>query len=98
MENTTDPLIKDEEVVIRGTVVYLNLEPLGWCGNGNVTILTTHHSEMILHLVGGRRPQPYFADVRLGDFVEACGIVTEENAISVTNPEKHYLRLELVSP
>lgn len=94
MENISDLLIKNEDVVIRGTIVYLNLEPMTWCGDGKVTILTTNHSEMILHLVGGRRPQPYFADVRLGDFIEACAIVTEENAISVTNPEKHYLRLE----
>ncbi|WP_144428775.1 hypothetical protein [Synechocystis sp. PCC 6714] len=94
MKNTSNLLIKNEDVVIRGTIVCLNLEPMSWCGDGKVTVLTTNHSEIILHLVGGRRPQPYFADVRLGDFIEACGIVTEENAISVTSPEKHYLRLE----
>jgi hypothetical protein len=94
MKNTSNLLIKNEDVVIRGTIVGLNLEPMTWCGDGKVTVLTTNHSEIILHLVGGRRPQPYFVDVRLGDFIEACGIVTEENAISVTNPEKHYLQLE----
>lgn len=97
MENTFKPLIRNEDVVIRGTIVYLNLEPMRSCGVGNVTVLTTNHSEILLHLVGGRRPQrPYFADVKLGDFIEACGIVTEENVISVTNPEKHYLQLEPV--
>lgn len=98
MENTTDPLIQDEETVVRGIIIYLNLEPLRSCGIGNVTILTTTHCEMILHLVGGRRYQPYFADVKLGDFIEACGILTEENAILVTSPAKHYLRLEPVLP
>jgi hypothetical protein len=94
MKNTSNLLIKNEDVVIRGTIVGLNLKPMTWCGDGKVTVLITNHSEIILHLVGGRRPQPYFAHVRLGDFIEACGMVTEENAISVTNPEKHYLRLE----
>jgi hypothetical protein len=94
MKNTSDPLIENTDVVIRGTIVYLNLKPMAWCGIGEVTILTTNHGEMILHLVGGRRPQPCFADVELGDVIEACGIVTEGNVILVTKPEKHYLRLE----
>ncbi|HEY9824917.1 MAG TPA: hypothetical protein V6D19_05680 [Stenomitos sp.] len=94
MENTSDPLIKNEDVLIRGTITYLNLEPLRSCGIGMVTILTTDHREMTLHLVGGRRRQPYFAEVRLGDFIEACGILIKENALSVTTPEKHFLRIE----
>lgn len=83
---------KDEEVVVRGTVLSVNLEPMTWCGNGSITISTTNHGELVLQILGGRRPQSPRADVREGDTIEACGIVTEENAIALTNPEQHYLR------
>jgi hypothetical protein len=94
MKDITAPLTRGKEVAIRGKVLNINLEPLGWCGVGELTISTTNHSELILQIIGGRRPQCPRADVREGDFLEACGIVVEENVIALTNPEKHYLRLE----
>ena len=92
IKDPTGALTKGEEVVVRGIVLCVNLEPMAWCANGSITISTTNHGELVLQIVGGRRPQCSRADVREGDSIEACGIVTEENAIALTNPEKHYLR------
>jgi hypothetical protein len=94
MKDITNLLTTGKEIVIRGIVVNINLEPITWCGNGTLTILTTNHGELILQIIGGRRPQCPRADVREGDSIEACGIVIEGNAVALTNPAQHYLRLE----
>jgi hypothetical protein len=92
MKDVTEILTKGAEVMASGIVLNVNLEPITWCGNGSITISTTNHGELTLQILGGRRPQPPRADVREGDSVEVCGIVIAENAIALTNPEKHYLR------
>jgi hypothetical protein len=92
MHEITGTLTTGREVVVTGTVLSINLEPTTWCGNGSITISTTNHGELILQILGGRRPQSPRADVREGDSVEVCGIVIAENAIALTSPEKHYLR------
>jgi hypothetical protein len=74
MKDLVGILTKDEEIVVRGTVLSVNLAPLTWCGNGSITISTTNHGELVLQILGGRRPQPPRADVREGDSVEVCGI------------------------
>lgn len=95
IKDPTGALTKGEEVVVRGIVLHVSLEPMTWCGDGSITISTQNHSELVLQIVGGRRPQCPRADVREGDSIEAYGIVTEENAIALANPEKHYLCREL---
>ncbi|NJM27534.1 MAG: hypothetical protein HC856_03530 [Pseudanabaena sp. RU_4_16] len=94
IKDPTGALTKGEEVVVRGIVLYVNLEPMAWCANGSITISATNHGELVLQIVGGRRPQCPRADVWEGDSIEVYGIVTEENAIALANPEKHYLRRE----
>jgi hypothetical protein len=94
MKNIANPLTTGEEILIRGVVVNINFEPMTWCGNGILTILTTEHSELKLHIIGGRRPQCPRATVKKGDSIQACGTVIEEDTIALTNPEQHYLRLE----
>lgn len=94
MKSIAEALTKGEEVVVRGIVSNVNLEPMTWCGNGSITISTPSHSALILQIVGGRKPQCPRVEVREGDSIEVCGIVAEENAIALTNPEEHYLRLE----
>jgi hypothetical protein len=94
MKDITAPLTKGKDVVVKGIVVTINLEPMAWCGNGTLTLLTTDYGELILQIIGGRRPQCPRVEVMECDSIEACGIVIEENAIALTNPEKHYLRLE----
>jgi hypothetical protein len=95
MQDITGALTTGREVVVRGIVLNANLEPLAWCGDGSITISTKNHGELVIQIVGGRRPQCPRADVREGDSVEVCGIVIAENAIALTNLEKHYLRRDL---
>jgi hypothetical protein len=94
MKDITAPLTKGTDVVVRGIVATINLEPMAWCGNGTLTLLTRDHGELILQIIGGRRPQCPRVEVMECDSIEACGIVVERNTIALTNPEKHYLRLD----
>jgi hypothetical protein len=94
MKEITAPLTTGQEIVVKGIVININLEPMTWCGNGNIKILTTNHGELILQIIGGRRPQCCRAHVSVGDSIEVCVIVIEGNAIALNNPAQHYLRLE----
>jgi hypothetical protein len=94
MKDMPDPLTRDTDVVVRGIVVAINLEPMSWCGNGSLTLLTTDYGELNLQIIGGRRPQCPRVAVSECDSIEVCGIVVEGNTIALTNPDKHYLRLE----
>jgi hypothetical protein len=94
MKDVTAPLTIGTDIVVRGIVIAINLEPIAWCGNGTLTVLTTDYGELILQISGGRKLQCPRVAVSECDSIEACGIVIEGNAIALTNPEKHYLRLE----
>jgi len=96
MKDITDMLgafVKGEDVIVRGTILELNLEPMCGCGDGSITLSTANYGELDLTIVGGRRAQPPRANVKIGDFIEICGIVGNENKIAVENASKHYLRI-----
>lgn len=63
--------------------------------NEEIIVIGTvsNHGELILNIIGGRRRQSPIVEVKDGDLIEACGVVTGENAIALDAPDKHYLRL-----
>ncbi|PZO38339.1 MAG: hypothetical protein DCF19_16815 [Pseudanabaena frigida] len=94
MDNIVSSLTKNEEIIVIGTVVQVNLEAMSHCGDGVIKVTTENHRELILNIVGGRRMQCPRAEVKDGDLIEACGVVTGENMIDLVDPIKHYLRLK----
>jgi hypothetical protein len=94
MDKIISSLTKNEEVIVIGIVLQVNLEAMGHCGIGVIKVTTKNHGELILNIVGGRRRQSPIAEVKDGDLIEACGVVTGENAIDLVDPDKHYLRLQ----
>jgi len=84
----------NEEIVVVGTVLQINLNAMAHCGDGVIKITAANYVELILNIIGGRRRQSPRAEVKDGDFIEACGVVTGENAIALVDPDKHYLRLK----
>jgi hypothetical protein len=87
-------LTKNEEIVVVGTVLQVNLNAMMSCGDGVIKITTESYGELILKIIGGRRRQSPIETVEDGDLIEACGVVTGENAINLVDPDKHYLRLK----
>jgi hypothetical protein len=87
-------LTKNEEIVVVGTVLQINFKAMRHCGNGVIIVATVNYGELILNIIGGKRRQAPMAEVKDGDLIEACGVVTGENAINLVDPDKHYLRLK----
>lgn len=87
-------LTKNEEVIVVGTVLQVNLEAMSACGNGAIKVTSKNYGELILNIIGGKRRQSPRAEVKDDDLIEACGVVTGENAINLVDPDKHYLRLK----
>jgi hypothetical protein len=94
MDNIISSLTKNEEVIVVGTVLQVNLKAMHHCGDGMIKVTTENYGELILNIIGGRRSQSPRAEVKEGDLIEACGVVAGENAISLVDPDKHYLRLK----
>ena len=94
MDNIISSLTKNEEIILIGTVLQVNLEAMSHCGDGAIKVITKNYGELILNIIGGRRRQSPIAEVKDGDLIEACGVVTGENAINLVDPDKHYLRLQ----
>ena len=87
-------LTKNEEIVVVGKVLQINLNAMNHCGDGVIKITTANYGELILNIIGGRRRQSPRAEMKDGDLIEACGVVTGENAIYLVDPDKHYLHLK----
>ena len=94
MDNIISSLTKNEEIILIGTVLQVNLEAMSHCGDGAIKVITKNYGELILNIIGGRRRQSPIAEVKDGDLIEAFGVVTGENAIDLVDPDKHYLRLQ----
>jgi hypothetical protein len=94
MDNIISSLTRNEEVIVVGTVLQVNLEAMSHCGDGAIKVTTKNHGELILNIIGGKRRQSPRAEVKDGDLIEAFGVVTGENAIDLVDPDKHYLRLQ----
>ncbi|MFM7601124.1 MAG: hypothetical protein ACKO7R_07995 [Pseudanabaena sp.] len=93
MDNIIRSLTQNEEVIVVGTVLQVNFKAMHHCGDGMIKVTTKIYGELILNIIGGRRRQSPIAEVKDGDLIEACGVVTGENVIDLVDPDKHYLRL-----
>lgn len=94
MNNIISSLTRNEEIIVIGTVLHVNLEAMSHCGIGEIKVKTENCSELLLNIVGGRRKQCPRAEVKDGDLIEACGVVTGDYAINLVDPNKHYLRFK----
>lgn len=94
MDNIISSFTKNGEIIVVGKVLQVNLKAMHHCGNGLIKVATENYGELILNIIGGRRKQSPRAEVKDGDLIEACGVVTGDNAIDLVDPNRHYLRLK----